>query len=113
MRKDPKTGEYDTFDKNSERLYKIELVIDIIICIDIVLNFLKKSIAATRLSTIAKNYLSSYFIFDIAPVIICLSQNESIHVYGFKLIRLVHLKRLIDPLNLMLIYPLSSFSKKR
>ena len=71
--KQDSNGDWKTFDKTSENLYKIELAIDIIMCVDIALNFLKKSLAATKIDAIAKKYITSYFIFDILPVVICLS----------------------------------------
>jgi len=112
---DPATGEfeYSTYNRSSDNLYNIELVIDIIFCVEILLNFLKKEGVYKSIKSIGWKYLTSYFIWDIVPTVVCLVNNEHIDVYWVKLFRLVHLKRMIIPLNLLLIYPLSSFSKKR
>ena len=94
MKPDPNDPEhFVTFDKSSRTLHRIELIIDIIFCVEIVLNFLKKSLAATKFKEIASRYIFSYFLFDLVPTVVCLVYNESVKVYGFKLLRLVHVHR--------------------
>jgi len=45
------------------------MAIDIIMFIDILLNFVKKTRAHKELKTIGLNYLSGYFIFDVIATI--------------------------------------------
>ena len=66
------------FVKDSQQnLNKIEMAIDIIMFIDILLNFVKKTRAHKELKTIGINYLSGYFIFDVVATIPELFMNET------------------------------------
>ena len=56
-------------EESQKHLYKIEMAIDIIMFIDILLNFVKKTRAHKELKTIAINYISGYFFFDVVATI--------------------------------------------
>lgn len=110
-----KTWECDNLAPESqgdETLRIIEMAIDIIYLIEIVLNFVKRTLANRDLAQIAKNYLTGYFIFDIVSTI-PLFYNENFNVYWLKLFRFVHVFRLTQPNQLLLNYLLSKYSKKR
>lgn len=81
-----------------KHLNKIEMAIDIIMFIDILLNFVKKTRAHKELKTIGINYLSGYFIFDIIATIPELFMGETKQFYYLKLARMVHIYKLTYPL---------------
>ena len=60
-----------------KHLNKIEMAIDIIMFIDILLNFVKKTRAHKELKTIGINYLSGYFVFDVIATIPELFMGET------------------------------------
>jgi hypothetical protein len=98
---------------HQQTLVKIELAIDIIFFVEILLNFVKKTRAHKELTTIGYNYLTGYFIFDVASTLPELFLNEDIRYYGLKLLRLIHVPRLTQPLNITLHCVLQKYSKKR
>lgn len=83
---------------SQEHLKKIEMAIDIIMFIDILLNFVKKTRAHKELKTIGMNYLMGYFIFDVIATIPELFMNETKQFYYLKLARMVHIYKLTVPL---------------
>jgi len=97
----------------NETLYKIELSFDIIFLIEIILNFFKRSRTEPTLYLIAYNYLLGYFMFDAIATIPCLFMGEPINFYFFKLLRMVHVLRITQPLQLVLGCALQKYSKKR
>ena len=109
-------GKYITNpDKSGQKtLQNIERVIDIIYLFEIILNFVKRTRALKKIQTIAVNYLTSYFIFDVIgtlPNLIIF--NEGFQYYYLKVFRLVHFMRLVKPLELLLGCLLQKHSKKR
>lgn len=62
-------------------LRNIEIVIDILIFIDILMNFFKKTRAHKELKTIGLNYLTGYFIFDIIATLPGLMTNQGLEYY--------------------------------
>ena len=91
----------------------LEYFIDIVLAVDIMLTFLKWKIQTPTLEKIAIEYLQSYFIFDLVPILVCLSSQESIHVYIFKCFRILRLSQISLPLRLLLEYLLANLPKKR
>lgn len=98
---------------HQKTLVKIELAIDIIFFVEILLNFVKKTRAHKELTSIGYNYLTGYFIFDVAATLPELFMNENIRFYWLKLFRLIHVPRLTQPLNILLHCVLQKYSKKR
>ena len=97
----------------NETMRSIELAFDIIYLIEIILNFVKKTRAYTTLHQIAQNYVLGYFAFDVIATIPCLFMNETIDFYILKALRIVHVTRLTQPLQLLLGIALQKYSKKR
>ena len=97
----------------NKTLKNIELAIDIIYFIEIILNFVKKTRAHKELLTIAYNYLTFYFIFDVVATIPELFMSEGQEWYGLKAFRIVHVDRLTQPLYLLFGCALQKYSKKR
>lgn len=91
----------------------IELGIDIVYTIEIVLNFLKKTMAHKDLNTISRNYLLGYFAFDTISTIPMMMLKERGEFYFLKTFRMVHIDRLTLPQQLILNIILSKLSKKR
>ena len=60
------TWECETTNQN---LMDIELAIDIIYFVEILMNFFKKTRAHKELSTIGYNYLTGFFVFDVAATL--------------------------------------------
>lgn len=79
-------------------LNTLEMVIDIIYFIEILMNFVKKTLAYKTIQLISWNYLTGYFLFDIIATIPELFMQQSITYYWFKCFRIVHFFRLSDPL---------------
>ena len=103
----------EAVEPHQKTLVKIELAIDIIFFVEILLNFVKKTRAHKDLYAIAKNYLAGFFIFDVASTLPELFMNESLNFYALKLLRLVHVTRLTQPLVVILHCLLQKYSKKR
>jgi hypothetical protein len=59
----------EAVEPHQQTLVKIELAIDIIFFVEILLNFVKKTRAHKELTTIGYNYLTGYFIFDVASTL--------------------------------------------
>lgn len=97
----------------NDTLRKIEMAFDIIYFIEIILNFVKRSRAYTVFQTIAQNYLTGFFVFDVVSTIPCLFTGETIDYYKLKALRIVHVTRLTTPLILLLTMALQKYSKKR
>ena len=106
--------EYQSVTERQQTLRNIERFIDIIFMIEIVFNFVKRTRAHKDLKSIAINYLTTYFVFDIVATIPNLMFfNESFDYYYIKCIRVVHAWRLTRPLDLLLGVVLQKYSKKR
>jgi sorbitol-specific phosphotransferase system component IIC len=106
-------NECEAIEPHQITLVKIELAIDIIFTVEILLNFVKKTRAHKELTQIGQNYLTGYFIFDVASTLPELFLNETIRFYWLKLLRLIHVPRLTQPLNITLHCVLQKYSKKR
>lgn len=81
--------------------------------IEICLNFVKKTRAHKDVESIGYNYLTGYFIFDVVATLPGLINNESLDYYYLKGLRLVHVYRLTQPLQILLSCALQKYSKKR
>lgn len=79
-------------------LNTLELVIDIIYFIEILMNFVKKTLAYKTIQLISWNYLTGYFMFDIIATVPELFMQEPVTFYWFKCFRIIHFFRLSDPL---------------
>ena len=75
----------------------IEYTLDVFYILDILFNFLKRSPTNRDLKEIAQSYLLSTFIFD-AAAIVPIFLGESLDSFGFKLFRLIHVFKLIEPI---------------
>lgn len=84
----------EAVEPHQQTLVKIELAIDIIFFVEILLNFVKKTRAHKEPTTIGYNYLTGYFIFDVASTLPELFMNEDIKFYWLKMLRLIHVPRL-------------------
>ena len=99
---------------SGSKLKAIELFIDIIYLLEIALNFVKRTRAQKELHQIARGYLLSYFIFDVVGTVPeLLFFSEGLKFYPLKCARVVHCARLTKPLEILLGYLLSKYSKKR
>ena len=96
-------------------MVKIEYVIDIIYLFEIILNFVKKTRAHKDIQTIAYNYVTGTFLFDVIGTIPNLIfMGQSYKRYWLKLFRcLIHVMRLSIPLELGMGCLLHKQSKKR
>lgn len=100
--------------QTQKNLYTIEYVLDSIYLLDILLNFLKRTMACKDLKSIALNYLSTTFIPDVLATIPCLLFLREQHAFfWFKLCRIVHFYHLTYPLSFALNCALQKYSKKR
>jgi hypothetical protein len=89
-------------------------VLDSIYFLDILLNFLKRTMACKDLKSIALNYVSTTFIPDVlATVPQLLFLREQHQFFWFKLCRIVHFYHLTYPLSFALNCALQKYSKKR
>lgn len=92
----------------------IEYIIDSIYFIDILLNFLKRSMSCKDLRSIAANYVSTTFIPDVIATIPQLMFLGESHAYfPLKLFRIVHFFHITYPLSFALNCALQKYSKKR
>lgn len=89
------------------------MAIDIIMFVDILFNFIKKTRAHKELKTIGINYLTGSFVFDVVATIPELFMQQCLEFYYFKLARIVHVYRLTEPLQKLLRFALQKYSKKR
>lgn len=92
----------------------LERVFDIIYCLEILLNFFKKSREYRTLREIGLNYLSFYFWFDILSTVPCLMNafdSENFSTYYFKCLKIVYFFRISIPLDLGLSIVLQKLSK--
>ena len=90
-------------------IQNIELALDIIWLIEIIFNFLKKTRAHRDLKSIAQNYITGYFIFDVISLVPGIFQKTSrpiMKYYWLKMFRIVHVFRLTYPLELLLQFAL-------
>lgn len=109
---DSKTYSFETATQNN--LYKIEIAIDIIMLIEICLNFIKYTRAHKDFKSISKAYLEGCFIFDFLATVPCLFFfNEEFPAYWLKVFRFIHLFRLTIPLNYFMHWALKKYSKER
>jgi len=93
-------------------LYDVELAVDILFIIEILFNFVKVTKAHSTLSSIASNYLTGYFIFDVLSIIPIFAGEDHDYLF-YKGFRILHGARLAMPLKILLETALSSYSKKR
>lgn len=112
-------GIFGSYDDKYEKIYenkqlvKMEYAIDFIYCVEIIMNFLKRSNAYNDIRKISINYLQGKFIFDIIATIPGLINSQNLNTYRYKLFRMVHLVRLTEPLLFIMKFLLKSYSKKR
>ena len=107
-------GEYKTVDSSQSTLKNIELGIDIIYLIEILFCFVKRTMAHKDIKSIAMNYLSFYFWFDVIGTVPCLFFfGENLAYYPLKLFRFVHVYRLNTPPKMLMGVLLAKYSKKR
>jgi hypothetical protein len=98
----------------SPTLFTIEVLVDIIWLFEICFNFVKRTKINTDVRSIAFNYaFNGTFIFDVLATIPPLLSSESFSVYYFKCFRILHLEALVLPVNIILGFLLSNYSKKR
>ena len=95
------------------QLKTLEYVFDVIYCLEILLNFFKKSREYRTLREIGLNYISFYFWFDILSTIPCLLNFENFSTYLFKCFKIVYFFRISIPLDLGLSIVLQKLSKQR
>ena len=98
---------------SNESLKSIELAIDCIFLIEIMMNFLKRSMAYPTLPLIAHHYITGQFLFDVIATVPNLIMDEKIDFYILKFFRIIHVARIQQPLELVLGYALQNSSKKR
>ena len=99
---------------NNPNLMTIEVLVDIIWLLEIIANFVKRTKILPDVRSIATNYVyNGSFIFDVPATMIPLFAGERFSVYYFKILRIVHLERLNEPINILLSFVLSNYSKKR
>ena len=99
---------------SQQNLNSIEQVLDIIFLIEIILNFLKRTMANKDIGQIATNYIFGTFIFDvIATIPNLIFLQEGLKFFWLKLFRLVHFFRITEPLQFLLSILLHKYSKKR
>ena len=81
-------------------MQRIELAIDIIYIFEIILNFVKKTRAHKELKNIAYNYVTGYFLFDVVATVpgLFYQYKFTLNYYVLKLLRIVHVQRLTEPL---------------
>jgi len=81
-------------------MQRIELAIDIIYMVEIILNFVKKTRALKDLKTIASNYVTGYFMFDVVATVpgLFYQYRFTLDYYFLKIFRIVHVQRLTEPL---------------
>ena len=72
--------------------------------IEIVLNFVKKTRAHKDLKSISTNYVTGYFIFDVVATVpgLFYHYRQVLDYYPLKILRIVHVQRLTEPLQLLL-----------
>ena len=99
--------------KNST-LLTIEILVDIIWLFEIIFNFVKRTKINTDVHSIAIKYVfNGSFIFDFVATIPTLFSGEAQSVYYLKIFRILHVQRLNEPVNIILMIILSNYSKKR
>ena len=91
----------------------IEFAWDSFWLLEIGLNFLKRTNEFRELNEIIRNYLSFYFWFDLIGTAPCLFDGENYHTYYLKLFRFVHIYRLRMPIEYIMKFLLTKYSKKR
>lgn len=91
-----------------------EYAIDIFYCVEIFLNFLKRTNLRRTLSAIASDYIyKGFFFIDLVASVSGLYYQEHLDYYFLKCFRIFHLFRLSHPLQLLLEFILNNLSKKR
>ena len=65
---------------------------------EILLNFVKKTRAHKELAAIGYNYLTGFFVFDVAATLPEMFLHEGMEFYWLKVFRLVHAGRVTEPL---------------
>jgi hypothetical protein len=96
------------------RLKTIEKLVDVVFFIDIIFNFVKRTISRDEIFVIAKYYITHQFAFDVVSTIpLLIFLNENFAFYWLKCARVVHIFKLTSPLELLLKQVLQKYSKKR
>lgn len=108
-------GNYVTRNSSQQRMKSIEMVFDIIYCIEIILNFVKRTRGHKTLPSIAWNYISNYFFFDVISVIPLFNTNdiENFSLYYLKAFKIARFDRIAIPHRLLLSIVLQKLSKQR
>lgn len=94
-------GVYETKTPSQQKLKTLEQTFDIIYIIEIILNFIKRTLAHKDLDSIAENYVRSYFIFDViatVPPLLNVNDSENFSLYWLKCFKIVHFFRISRPL---------------
>ena len=92
------------------------MVVDIILCFNIFLNFFKKTRINFTLKAIALDYVTGSFAYDLITVIpglLMINNREWLKAYPIKILRNIHVTRLFEPLELVLSLVLTRYSRKR
>ena len=103
---DPETDTYAAVTDRQMFLVRIERIIDIFYCIDIVMSFFKWTRVNRDLKSIALNYLEpsipENFVMDMIGTIPGLVTGESFKYYWLKFFRIIlYMIRLTDPFDIM------------
>lgn len=96
-----------------KNMYRIELIIDIFMLLDIVMSFFKQTQTERELEVIAKHYLKGFFAFDFIGTVPELIMKEQAEYYFLKLARLIHIQKVTVMLDLILRIILKRYSKNR
>ena len=92
------------------------MVIDIILCFDMFLNFFKRTRINYTLRTIGAEYISGAFPWDlitIVPGLLMINNKHWIKFYSIKVLRNLHFARIFQPVEYSLSIILSNYSRKR
>jgi hypothetical protein len=101
-----------TLNAYQSTLMSLEYVLDVLFLIEIFANFFKRTHINKTLKDIALHYVLGYFIFDLVAIIpIFLSEQH--RFFSFKFLRLVHIKRVTEPVLKVLNLFVVNYSNKR
>ena len=92
------------------------MAVDIILCFNMCLNFFKKTRINFTLRAIAIEYVTGNFAFDlitIIPGLLMINNKEWLKAYPIKMLRNIHVTRLFEPVDLILSFVLTKYSRKR
>ena len=107
------SGTFGHVTDTQKNLKSIELAIDIIYLVEILLCFVKRTIARRDLANIIPHYLKTYFFFDVIATVPNIFLGEGREWYFLKLFRFVHVYRIHKPGTLLMKCLLTKYSKKR